>query len=454
MTSGSARAEPQRILAIGCVLAAMSLVVLDAGMANVALPAMAQALRATPADIIWVITAYQTAVVMALLPCASLGERFGNRRVFQCGLGLFAAAAGLCALAPSLDWLVCARLLQGAGAAAVMALGMALLRASIAPRLFGAVVGWNALVVGLSSAAGPALGALVTTYLDWPWLFALSLFLAGVVLAASLALPGGGRTAEALDAVSMLLHAATFALLVLGLETLARSPWLAVLLLGGSAISITIQVRREASRPAPLIPFDLLRDHGIRVSLTASVLCFAATAAAMVALPFHLRAAFQMSPLATGLCLAAWPLGVAASAPFSSRLSDRTPTALLCAAGAFALAGGLVSIAVWPTAGGPHGLMALAAVCGAGFGFFQTPNNRNIFLSAPAERGGAAGGAQGTARLMGQTAGAVMMSLAFTLLPVGAAPRIGFGVAAVLALGAAMVSLQRRPRKARALASP
>jgi DHA2 family multidrug resistance protein-like MFS transporter len=92
----------------------------------------------------------------------------------------------------------------------------------------------------------------------------------------------------------------------------------------------------------------------------------------------------------------------------------------------------------------PLPLIPLMMLCGLGFGMFQVPNNRNMLLAAPRARSGAAGGMQGTARLAGQTAGAVLMILLFTLTSAASAPRIGLGAAAVLALAAGVVSILRR----------
>ena len=117
--------EPRRLAAIGCVLAALVLVVLDSAIANVALPTIAHALRETPAMSVWVVTAYQMALVMALLPCAALGESLGYRRVYTIGVAVFTAASLLCAISPSLPFLVAARFLQGLGGAAIMSLGVA-----------------------------------------------------------------------------------------------------------------------------------------------------------------------------------------------------------------------------------------------------------------------------------------------------------------------------------------
>jgi DHA2 family multidrug resistance protein-like MFS transporter len=114
--------------AIAAVLGAVVLAVLDAAIVNVALPTIAQSLRVSAGDSVWIVTAYQAALVMGLLPCAALGESLGYRRVFTGGVVLFTVASALCAFAPSLRWLVAARLLQGFGGAAVMALAIALLR--------------------------------------------------------------------------------------------------------------------------------------------------------------------------------------------------------------------------------------------------------------------------------------------------------------------------------------
>lgn len=440
--------HPQKAVAITAVLAAMAMVVLDAGMANVALPAIARALDEPPARAVLVITAYQTALVMALLPCAAVGGRFGDRRVFTSGLAVFLAGSLLCALSPSLPWLIAARVVQGFGGAAVMALGMALLRVSVRPGQLGAAVGWNALVVALSSAAAPTLGALIIARLDWSWLFLVSLPVGATALIAGRALPRAAGRSQRLDLVAIALNGAAFALLVVGAEMLPTSPLAGVLLLGTGGVALTTLVRREAPKAAPLIPLDLLRDRSFRVSVIASVLCFTGQAAGMVALPFHLQHGLGQSALSIGLYMSPWPLSVALAAAFAGRLSDRAPSAWLCAAGGGGMAAGLAAMALWPMHGDPRALLIFAAVCGLGFGLFQVPNNRNLFLSAPPERSGAAGGMQGTARLTGQTAGAVLMTLLFTLVPLASAPRTGLAIGALLTLGAGLASLLRSPGQA------
>jgi DHA2 family multidrug resistance protein-like MFS transporter len=433
----------RRAGAIGCVLAALVLVVLDAAIVNAALPAIAQSLRVTPAESVRVVTSYQLALVMALLPCGALGEALGFRRVYTAGVALFVAASGLCAWAPSLSWLVAARFVQGLGGAAIMALGVALLRTVVAPGELGAAISWNTLAIALASAAGPTVGALVLAVASWPWLFFVNLPLGALVLVATRALPSIPGSARTLDLESIALHALAFGALVLGAELMPERPLLGCGLLTLWALVVAALLRRELPKQAPLIPLDLLRSGSFAVSVVASVCCFVGQSAAMVSLPYYLQQGLGLSALSAGLLITPWPLAVAVVAPHAARLATRVSGARLCATGGVLLAAGLAAAALLPIADRPPVLVPIVALCGAGFGLFQVSNNRNMFLSTPAERSGAAGGMQSTARLTGQTLGAVAMTLLFALTPLDLAPRVGLGLGSLLALVAAGVSTLR-----------
>jgi MFS transporter, DHA2 family, multidrug resistance protein len=438
----------RRTSAIACVLGALVLVVLDAAIANVALPAIARSLQVTPAEAVHVVTAYQMALVMTLLPCAALGESLGHRRVYTAGIALFVGASVLCALAPSLSFLVAARFLQGLGAAAIMSLGVALLRFSVPQQQLGTAIGWNTLAVALSSAAGPSLGALVLSFASWPWLFAVNLPIGALVLFATRTLPDAAGTGRELDVVSMALNAAAFAGLVVGAELMTQRPALGGCVLVAAVGVLFALVRRETPRKAPMIPLDLLRVGSFRISVIASVCCFVGQSAATLSLPFYLQHELARDVLQTGLLMTPWPLAVALVAPLAGSLANRISGAWLCALGGVSLALGLASLALCRLDASPWLLVGLVALCGAGFGLFQVSNNRNLFLSAPRARSSAAGGLQGTARLTGQTLGALTMTLVFTLTSMDFAPRIGFGIAAGLTLLAGLVSTLRAPQAA------
>lgn len=435
---------PQRCAAVAAILGAGVLVVLDGAIANIALPSIAQQVGAAPANAVWIVTAYQLAVVMFLLPASAIGESLGYRRVFAGGVALFTAASVMCALAPSLPWLLAARCLQGLGGAAVMPLGLALLRFTYPRRLLGQAIAWNALAVAGASAAGPAVGAAMLSVASWPWLFAVNLPIGALVLVACAGLPNPRGTGRRIDLVSIALNAIMFAAVVLGSDRLPSSPWYGAALLAAAAGSMVLLVRREKTKTAPLIPLDLLRVRSFRLSIVASVCCFAGQMIGYLALPFYFQHELGLSAMATGALMTPWPLAVMVAAPLSARLAKRVPTAWLCAAGGACLATGLALCAVWPLHGDPRlPLTIFTSLAGLGFGFFQTPNNQNMLLAAPKERSGAAGGAQGTARLTGLTLGGLSMGLLFALLPSAGAVHWGLTLAALAALAGGVVSLLR-----------
>lgn len=434
---------PRRHHATLAIMATLVLVVLDGAIANVALPTLAATLQVPAAASVWVVNGYQLALVMTLLPCAALGESLGLRRVFIIGVALFTAASGLCALSPSLPWLVAARFVQGIGGAAVLALGIGLIRFTYPHRLLGNIIGWNATVIGLSAAAGPTIGAAILSVASWPWLFAVNLPVGAIVLLLARALPQPPGTGRPVDRASASLNALGFAAFILGMERITIAPALAAVLLAVAATGFVVLVRREMPQPVPLVPLDLLRARPFRISVLASVCCFAGQMASYVALPFHLQHALGRGDLATGLAMTPWPLVVAVAGPMSGRLADRVSNGLLCAVGGVFLAAGLAIAAALPPGGSLVPLECCLMLGGLGFGLFQTPNNRNMLLSAPRERSGAVGGMQATARLLGQTVGSVIMALLFTVADTTTAPRIGLAVSAVLALAGGLVSALR-----------
>ena len=328
-----------------------------------------------------------------------------------------------------------------------MALGVALLRFTVAHDRLGTAVGWNALTVALSSAAAPTLGALMLAQTEWRWLFLLGVPATLMALLASRFLPFAKPTTKALDFPSMALNAAGFGLMVLATETLHHAPLTALGVGAGAVLAFVLLLRREGKKVAPLFPLDLLRERPFRLSVIASVCCFTGQSAALIALPFYLQHGLGLSPLMVGFYLSPWPIAVAVTSGVAGRLSNHLSTAHLCAIGAALLALGLAAMALWPFAEAPAPLLGFAALCGLGFGLFQVPNNRNMFLNAPAHRSGAAGGMQGTARLTGQLSGAVLMTALFILTPLVAAPRLGLALGVGFALASGAASLFRSSGK-------
>jgi DHA2 family multidrug resistance protein-like MFS transporter len=435
---------PRRYWAIAAITLGIAMAVLDSTIANVALPTIARDFGASPAAAIWVINAYQLAILMLLLPLASLGEIVGYRRIAQTGLAVFTLGSLACACAPGLLTLSMARVLQGLGAAGIMSVSPALVRFTYPHRYLGRAVGINAFVVAGSAALGPTLAAAVLAIAHWRWLFGINVPLGILTFSiAVFALPHNEHAQRSFNYGGALLYAATFGLLVSGLQSLAHhgAAALAFLELGGGCVLGWLLVQHELPRTAPIIPFDLLRIRVFSLSLATSVCAFMAQMTALVALPFEIQR-LGHSAVQTGLLMTPWPLALALAAPIAGRLADRHAAGLLGGLGLLAMSSGLFLLALFPAHGSEAGFIWRMALCGLGFGFFQAPNNRALLAAAPRERSGAAGGMLGGARLLGQSLGAATVAILFHAFA-SAGSNLALGAAGLLALIAAMFSIVR-----------
>jgi len=435
---------PRRYWAIAAIVLAISMSVLDSTIANIALPSIARGFRATHAASVWVINAYQLAILVALLPLASLGEVVGYRRISQTGLVVFTAASLACAFAPSLAWLSAARVIQGLGAAGIMSVNAALVRFTYPQHMLGRAIGINAFVVATSAAIGPTVASAVLAVAQWRWLFAINVPIGIVTIAIAVwALPTTERVAGKLSYVGTALSAAAFVLLVTGMQTFAheQTVLLAIAQIAGGCICAYALVRHELGSAVPLVPFDLLRIRLFRLSVATSICSFIAQMAALVALPFELQQ-LGRSPVQTGLLMTPWSVAVALTAPVAGRLADRHHAGTLGGAGLVTLSVGLLLLATVPHPGTAWDFIWRTAICGAGFGLFQSPNNRAMLASAPRARSGAAGGMLSTARLLGQTVGAAGVAILFRSYPQHGSEAALY-IATGVAMTASLVSLSR-----------
>ena len=446
---------PRRYWAIAAIALGITMSVLDSTIVNVALPTIARDFRATAAASIWVINAYQLAILLVLLPFASLGEIIGYRRVSQAGLAIFTIASLGCAFAPNLLALSLARVVQGIGAAGIMSVNGALVRHTYPHRSLGRALGINAFVVATAAAVGPTIASGVLAVTNWRWLFGINVPLGAAAIAIALwALPDSERTPRRLNIAGAALYAAAMGLLLTGLQTLAHraAVLLALAQVGVGAVFAWLLVRHERPRAAPLVPFDLLRIRSFTLSVLTSMCSFSAQMAALVALPFEIQR-LGHSAVETGLLITPWPLAVAFSAPLAGRLADRYPPGHRGGIGLLTLAAGLALLVLYPVTGDASGVLWRMALCGAGFGFFQAPNNRAIMGAAPRRRSGSAGGMLAAARLIGQTLGAAAVAILFHAYG-EAGSSYALMLAALLAVTGAAISLLRlapksAPRPAR-----
>jgi DHA2 family multidrug resistance protein-like MFS transporter len=436
---------PQRYWGILTIALGLTMAVLDGAIANVALPTIASDLNTSAANSIWVVNAYQLAVTISLLPLSSLGDIFGYRRVYQWGLVAFTLASFACALSWSLPTLAAARVFQGFGAAGIMSVNGALVRAIYPRRWIGRGLGINATIGSIASAAGPSAAAAILSVANWPWLFAINVPLGFVaVTIAWRALPATPSSGIKFDVLSALMSAVSLGVLITAIDGVGhgeRTEWVIFQTVAAVAVGAVL-VTRELSRSSPLVPVDLMRIPLFALSICTSICAFTAQSMAMVSLPFLFESTLGLGQVRTGLLMTPWPLVVAVIAPFTGRLADRYPVGILSGAGLTVLAIGLGLLSLLPAHPSTWDIAWRMLICGFGFGFFNTPNNRAIIISAPSRRSGGASGMQASARLIGQTMGAALVALVFGLFPVDGTT-ITTVCGAAIALAAAGVSMLR-----------
>ncbi len=411
---------PQRYGAIITIALGIMMAVLDGAIANVALPTIARDLSASPAESIWIVNAYQIAIVTSLLSLSFLGDMLGYRRIYQAGLILFIATSLFCALSSTLTTLTVARVLQGFGGAALMSVNTALIRIIYPQRFLGRGMAINSLIVAVSSAAGPTVAAAILAVASWQWLFLINIpfGLAALWLALRF-LPDNPQKArqQKFDIPSAVMNALFFGLLITALSGFSQGQPASLIVAELAALLIIgiVFVRRQLTMTVPLLPVDLLRLPLFSLSIGTSVCSFCAQMLAMVSLPFYLQNVLGRDEVATGLLLTPWPLATMVMAPAAGRLIEKYHAGLLGGLGLALFAAGLFLLAMLPAQPADADIIWRMMLCGAGFGLFQSPNNHTIISSAPRSRSGGASGMLGTARLTGQSAGAALVALMFNL---------------------------------------
>ena len=413
---------PRRLGAILAVAFGVSLSVIDGTIANVALPTIGQKLGISSADSIWIVNAYQLAIMVSLLSFSALGDVVGYRKVYIGGLMLFTVASVGCSLSGSLQTLVLARVMQGFGAAAITSVNTTLIRFIYPKARLGRGMGINATVVAVSSVAGPTLAAGILSVADWPWLFAVNIPMGLIALSLSRRfLPENPvRVREhRFDWRDAVMNALTFGLLMASVEGFSHGLDPRLLSLGVAALIVVgfFFIRSQLREPYPILPFDLLRIPIFSVSVATSICSFLGQMLAMVALPFYLQEVCGYDDVATGLLLTAWPAVIMVVAPAAGMLVERVHAGILGGTGLAAMAAGLFLLAFLPEHPTDFDIIWRLVLCGAGFGLFQSPNNSILIASAPPERSGSASGMLATARLIGQTTGAALMALLFHIVP-------------------------------------
>ncbi len=411
----------KKYIAVIALQIVMIMTVLDVTVVNVALPVMAEEFHISNSSAVWIVTAYQLIITMLLLPVSSIGDLYSYKRTFLVGVVVFTAASALCASARGFEMIVIARVIQGLGAACVMGVNIALVRLIYPREILGRGMALNAMCIAIATAAGPTIAGAILSVSSWHWLFLINvpLGLAAFFLGWRL-LPANppAENKPKFDWVSAIENMIVFGLVFYALGNFTRQ---GDMVLSGALLAVGLAVgvfyfRRQFHHRQPLLPVDLFKNSMYSMSIVTSVCSFIAQNVTMIALPFLYLNNYHFSEITTGLLMTPWPLATMIVSPLAARYVERHNPGATAAVGmgVFILGVGLLL-----TTGATPSEWNIAwrmAICGVGFGLFQTPNNIVMVMATPVHRSGGAGGMQSTARLVGQTLGATLVSSIFALI--------------------------------------
>lgn len=412
-----------RYVAISALLIVLVMTVLDVTLVNVALPVLASDFKVSDSYIVWIVTIYQLVITMLLLPVSSIGDIHSYRRTFLTGVVIFTVSSALCASSGSFTMIIISRGIQAIGAACVMGVNIALTRLIYPPEVLGRGLALNAMVIASATAAGPTLSGLILSVASWHWLFLINVPL-GIVafIIGYRLLPSNPPrlTTEKYDWIGALQNMVVFGLIFYSLGSFARKGDIMTgsCLLGAGIVAGFFYVRRQLHQEKPMFPVDLFKIRLYTLSILTSTSFFIAQNVAMISLPFLLLNSMGFSEISTGLLMTPWPLATMAVSPIAARLIERRNPGIVASTGMLVYATGITLLLCLPASGASACDIAWRmVVCGVGFGLFQTPNNVVMVMATPKERTGGAGGMQSTARLVGQTLGATLVTLIFALCP-------------------------------------
>jgi EmrB/QacA subfamily drug resistance transporter len=395
-----------RVVALICL--GLFMTTLDASIVNIGLPSIASAFGTRLNGALeWIIICYLVVIGGLLLTFGRLSDMIGRPPIWLAGLVVFTAGSAVCGAAPSLGLLIAARALQGVGGAMIFSTSAALTSGAVPPTQRGRALGWGALAIALGASAGPTIGALLTAYASWRWIFYVNVPIGLIAIVATLRLipPTIAHSGQRFDPWGAGLLAIALASLTLGLSFGQEWGWtstrvLGILLVGVASLAASAMVELRSTQP--IIDMRLFRKP-VFVSAVGSLLCsMLALFAIGFLLPFYAEQLRGFSVERTGLLLTPFPVAMAIMSPAAGALSDRVGSRWLAPAALVITAVALLLLTQLDTTSSMLAMAWRLALAGAGLGLFQAPNTRALMDAAPASQQGMASGVFATTRITGQ----------------------------------------------------
>jgi EmrB/QacA subfamily drug resistance transporter len=397
---------------------------LDGSIVNIALPAMQADFRVDLTTIEWVTVAYLLVVGSLLLPVGRLGEVLTFKRVYLVGFAVFTLASVMCGFSPNETALIGFRVIQGVGAAMIMAMGPAIVAHTFAPGERGRALGLNGVSVSIGLSLGPALGGLLTQAATWRAIFLINLpiGLLAIIWAARVLPTETPGTERSFDVKGATLSGAALFALLLALSDGQQWGWTSPAVVGlliAFVVLGTAFIAAERRSIQPMIDLALFKIRPFTAGLVSVVVAFAGLFTATFLLPFLLQQARGFSPIEAGMLLTPVPITMALVAPFSGAASDRFGPRMLASVGMAIMVLGLLSLALLPLEFALPDLIWRLAVLGLGQGLFMSPNSSAVLGAVPRPRVGTASGTLAQMRVNGQALGiALSGAIVATRLPI------------------------------------
>lgn len=412
------RTNPWATVLVVCL--GFFMIMLDTTIVYVATPSMLTGLHAGIDQILWVFNGYLLAYAVLLITAGRLGDTFGPRNLFAAGLVVFTAASAACGLSHDATQLIAARVIQGVGGAMLAPQSLTILAATFPPERRGAALGiWGA-VVGISTVAGPTLGGLIVTYLDWPWIFFLNVPVGVIALVTTLAIVPDVRPGRmhSFDIIGTLMASAGLLLVVFGLIEGQKYSWGALtgtpftipeIIVGGLALLVAFLVF-ESFQSEPLIPLGLFRNRNFSLMNWTGAAMQYGMQGIFIPISIYTQSVLGMSALQSGLTVAPMSLASAVVAPFAGRLADRFGGKYLLMAGLaiFGL-GAAATASVAQLDSTSWTFVPTLIVTGLGLGLVFAPMTTVAMREIQPVQAASASAVLNTTRQMGSVAGAAVV---------------------------------------------
>jgi EmrB/QacA subfamily drug resistance transporter len=441
---------------------ALFMVTLDNLVVTMALPSIRLDLGASIEDLEWTVNAYTLSFAVLLLTGAALGDRFGRRRLFAIGLGIFTLASAAAALAPNVESLIAARAVQGVGGAIITPLTLTILSAAVPADKRGLALGAWGGIGGLGVALGPVVGGAVVEGLSWQWIFWLNVPI-GIALAplAARRLTESFGPDSRLDLPGLGLVSLGLLGIVWGLVRGNSVGWSSGEIVGALALGVAFVatfVLWELRAAAPMLPMRYFRNRTFAATNVASLFMFFGMFGSIFLLAQFLQTVQGYSPLSAGLRTLPWTAMPIFVAPLAGALSDRIGGRPLMAVGLAMQAIGLGWLALISSPTVPYGdLVPAFVVSGIGMALFFAPVANVVLSSVPRSEEGKASGTNNAIRELGGVFGVAVLASVFSsyggyetpsAYVDGLVPAVWVGAAVVAAGAAAALVIPRRRRAA------